>query len=286
VWTIIRRAAAREGWGIRRPLAEIEWRKVRRYEGDICRRFDRVTVVSEEDRLALAQAAKGTFPAVEIPIAVDTEELAFAPRTTEARHVLSVATMFYPPNVEGIHWFAGAVFPLIRQEVPDTLFYAVGSRPPRSVTRLAQPESGMVVTGYVPDLGPYLRQSGVLVVPVHSGSGMRVKILEAFARGIPVVSTTVGVEGIDARAGEHLLVADDPRRFAEAVLLLLREPETAARLAQAGRRLVESRYDWRTALSGLDDVYPSAASADRQTAPASGSPSRVGASGAPAVVQS
>jgi glycosyltransferase involved in cell wall biosynthesis len=100
-----------------------------------------------------------------------------------------------------------------------------------------------------------LRQAAVLVVPVHSGSGMRVKILEAFARGIPVVSTTVGVEGIAASHGKHLLVADEPAEFARAVIRLLREPAEAARLAKAGRELVVERYDWRRALVGLDEVY-------------------------------
>jgi glycosyltransferase involved in cell wall biosynthesis len=84
---------------------------------------------------------------------------------------------------------------------------------------------------------------------------MRVKILEAFARGIPVVSTTVGVEGIEARAGEHLLVADAPRDFAAAVIWLLHHPEEAARLARAGRALVEASYDWRTALAPLNRIY-------------------------------
>ena len=106
----------------------------------------------------------------------------------------------------------------------------------------------MVVTGYVPDLGRCLRQSAVLVVPLLSGSGMRVKILEAFARGIPVVSTTIGVEGIDAEPGEHLLVADRPEDFARAVRRVLDDPAEAARLAGAARRLIEERYDWRTAL--------------------------------------
>jgi glycosyltransferase involved in cell wall biosynthesis len=255
VWTIVRRAAAREGWGLRRALAELEWRKVRRFEGDACRRFDRVTVVSPEDRLALELAASGPFPASTIPIAVDTDELAFRPRTPAARHVLSVATMFYPPNVEGIHWFATEVFPLVRSAVPGTQFFAAGSRPPRSVTRLAIPDSGIVFTGYVADLGPLLDQSAVLVVPVHSGSGMRVKILEAFARGVPVVSTTVGVEGIEAQPGEHLLVADEPLAFAAAVNRLLQDAREASRLALAGRALVESRYDWRVCLSGLDEIY-------------------------------
>jgi polysaccharide biosynthesis protein PslH len=256
VWTIVKRAAAGEGWGVRRWLAELEWRKLRAYEGQLCRRFDRVTVVSDEDRTALEEAAQAAFAAKVIPIAVDTHELAFVPRTPDARHVISMATMFYPPNVEGVHWFATEAFPEIRRAVEGTQFYVVGSRPPASITRLASPTGGIVVTGYVSDPEPLLRQNAVLVVPVHSGSGMRVKILEAFARGIPVVSTAIGVEGIDARHGEHLLVADEPREFAAAVIRLLQEPGEADRLARAGRKLVESRYDWLTALAGLDEIYP------------------------------
>jgi glycosyltransferase involved in cell wall biosynthesis len=255
VWTIVRRAAQREPW-MRRAAAELEWRKLRHYEGALCRRFDWVTVVSNDDQLALQRAARTTLRVVEIPIAVDTQELAFEPRSPEAHDVLSVATMFYPPNVEGVHWFATTALPLIRPTVPGTCFFIVGSRPPKHIQRLATPDSGIRVTGYVPDLEPILRHSAVLVVPVHSGSGMRVKILEAFARGIPVVSTKVGVEGIDARPDEHLLVADSPAAFATAVTRLLHEPDTAARLARAGRTLVEQRYDWRTALAPLDQLYP------------------------------
>ena len=257
VWTIVKRAARWEGWGPRRLLAELEWRKLRHYEGRVCRQFDLVTVVSNQDYVALAEAAGAVFPTEVSPIAVDTQELAFLPRGPDARHVVSVATMFYPPNVEGVYWFARKVFPLIRYEVPQTHFFAVGSRPPAKITRLAVPGAGIAVTGYLSDLEPILRQSAVMVVPVHSGSGMRVKILEAFARGIPVVSTTIGVEGIAAKNGEHLLVADGPTQFARAVIRLLQRPEEAGRLALAARQLVEARYDWRTALAGLDKIYGS-----------------------------
>jgi sugar transferase (PEP-CTERM/EpsH1 system associated) len=254
VWTIVRRSAASEGWGPRRLLAEWEWRRLRAYETDMCRRFDRVTVVSDADAAALALA--GPPEALDIiPIAIDTDDLAFTPRPAEARHVLSLATMFYPPNIEGVGWFARAVFPRIRQAHPATRFLIVGSRPPASIRRLATADSGIVVTGYVADLEPLLRQSAVLVAPLHAGSGMRVKILEAFARGIPVVSTTIGAEGIAVQPGEHLLIADDPADFAAAVSRLLARPSEAARLAAAGRRLVEQRYDWRTALRGLDRIY-------------------------------
>jgi glycosyltransferase involved in cell wall biosynthesis len=256
VWTIVRRVARQERWGPRRLLAELEWRRLRAYEGQLCRKFDRVLAVSDEDLRDLEIGARSGFRATIIPIAVDTEALRFSPPSPAARNVLSLATMFYPPNIEGVDWFAREVFPLVRRDTPDTRFVVVGSRPPESIQRLATDRSGIEVTGYVEDLNPYLRESAMLVVPLHSGSGMRVKILEAFARGIPVVSTTVGVEGIEARDGEHLLVADSPEAFARAVVDVLADPRSAATRALRARRLVEERYDRASALRALDTIYP------------------------------
>jgi glycosyltransferase involved in cell wall biosynthesis len=259
VWTIVRRAASRDSLWPRRVVAKREWRLLRAYEGELCRRFDAVTVVSEEDRYWLEAAAGATFRSVLVPIAVDTDALPYKPRRTEARSILSVATMFYPPNAEGVGWFAREVYPLIRRRMPEVTFTIAGSRPPSSIRRLGTPGSGIMVTGYVQDLDPLVDACGVLVVPIHAGSGMRVKILEAFARGIPVVSTTIGAEGIDARHGEHLLIADTPSDFADAVERLLQDPEQAGRLAHAARTLVEERYDWRSALTPLASLYsPSA----------------------------
>jgi glycosyltransferase involved in cell wall biosynthesis len=255
VWTIVRRAARHEGWGPRRLVAEREWRRLRAYEGQLCLGFDRVLVVSEEDRRDLEAAAGTKLQATVVPITVDAEALAFRPRTSEARHVLSMATMFYPPNVEAVEWFAREAFPRVRAGAPGTTFYVVGSRPPAHIKQLGEADLGIDVTGYVDDLEPYLRRSALLVVPLHSGSGMRVKILEAFSRGLPVVSTTVGVEGIEARHGEHLLVADTPEQFARAVLDVLNDPESARQRADAARRLVEERYDSRCSLRALDAMY-------------------------------
>jgi glycosyltransferase involved in cell wall biosynthesis len=266
VWTIVRRVARHERWGLRRIAAELEWRRLKAYEGRLCRDFDRVLTVSDEDLRDLESAAGARIRASIIPIAVDTHELHFMPPRATARHILSLATMFYPPNVEGVDWFAREVYPLIRRETQDAPFTIVGSRPPESIQRLATDQPGIEVTGYVADLDPYLRRSAMLVVPLHSGSGMRVKILEAFARGIPVVSTTIGVEGIEARNGEHLLVADSPEAFAGAVMDVLHDPVAAAARATAARRLVEERYDRVSALRPLDDIYLPATVADRDAA--------------------
>lgn len=254
VWSIVQRAAKAEP-AARRPLAELEWRKLRSYEGTVCRSFDWVTVVSHDDRAALEDAAGGPFNSKVIPITMDTKALPFRPPSAGAEDILSVATMYYPPNADAVHWFATTAFPLVRSALPSSRFVVVGSRPPLHVRRLATDISGVVVTGYQADLDPVFASAAVLVVPVSAGSGMRVKILEAFARGIPVVSTTVGVEGIEARAGEHLLVADTPDDFARAVLRLLHDRALGIRLAGAARALIEQRYEWRTALRALDSVY-------------------------------
>jgi polysaccharide biosynthesis protein PslH len=255
VWSIVRRAAGREGLSLRRLATELEWRKLRGYEGRVCRRFDRVLSVSTEDLAALEQAAGTALRSDVIPIAVDAQATPYSPPGPQAGDVVSVATMFYPPNVEGVEWFGRAVWPTVARQAPAARFFVVGARPPASIRDLARSGGSIVVTGYVGDLEPILSRSAVLVVPLRVGSGMRVKILEALARGLPVVSTTLGVEGIDVVPGMHLLVADQPDEFARAVIRLLTERDLAERLARSGRTLVENRYDWHTALSGLDRVY-------------------------------
>jgi polysaccharide biosynthesis protein PslH len=111
------------------------------------------------------------------------------------------------------------------------------------------------VTGYVPDLAPYLRKAAVMVVPVLAGGGMRVRILEAFSKGMPVVTTTIGLEGIDAQPGHDVLVEDEPQAFADAVARVMGDPALQARLAFHGRALVTSRYDWQVVLQELEPIF-------------------------------
>jgi glycosyltransferase involved in cell wall biosynthesis len=111
------------------------------------------------------------------------------------------------------------------------------------------------VTGYVEDLTPYLAETAAFVVPLHAAGGMRVKIVDAWCWGLPVVSTPIGAEGIDLRDGENLLIADTPEAFARAVVTVLQEPQVQARLRANGRRWVEERYDWRRVYPAWDEVY-------------------------------
>lgn len=153
-------------------------------------------------------------------------------------------------------WFAREVLPRVWDEFPRTKFYIVGARPARELVRLGAREPRIVVTAYVQDTTPYLQDSRAFVVPLRAGGGMRVKILDAWARALPIITTTIGCEGIAARDQENVLVADAPDSFARAVLHLLRDRTQAERIAHAGRVWVETQYDWRTIYRAFDAIYP------------------------------
>jgi glycosyltransferase involved in cell wall biosynthesis len=252
VWTIFERLARRER-GAKRLLLEWEWRRLKRYEGRICKASAAVMAVSAEDRAALL-AAGAVDPIPVIPIAVDIAGGQPVQRRPDAQGILSMATMYWPPNIDSVLWFAHEVLPHIRRDAPDAPFYIVGARPPAEVCALAN-DPTIQVTGYVEDPQPYLESSALLIVPLRAGGGMRVKILEALARGIPVVSTTIGAEGIDVTPGEHLLIADEPAAFAGAVVRLLHDRALGDRLAEAGRHHAVTRYDWRSVCPAVERVY-------------------------------
>lgn len=243
------------GSRVRKILLARDWRLLKTYEGRVCREFPGVLAVSREDQAALEDAAGQKLNAVVIPIAVDTDEVALVQRSPNADHLLHIGTMYWPPNIDAINWFVREVYPHIRAARPDVVFDVVGARPPQELLNLNQQGIGVNVTGYVADPEPYLQQCGVMVVPLLAGGGMRVKILNALAQGLPMVSTTIGVEGIAAVNGEHMLVADEPRAFAEAVLHLLSDQKLADRLGLNGRALIRGTYDYRVACRHIEQAY-------------------------------
>lgn len=255
LWVLYRRFWETLPFGPRKWLLGRDWRLLKRYEGEMCRRFDAVLAVTDEDRRELIEAAGRPIDMAVIPIAIDTESLQPVARSGEAKTVLHIGTMYWPPNIQGVLWFASEVWPQVKAAVPDARFTIVGSRPAREVQALAEDDPAIEVTGYVADPTDIFRRTAASIVPVSAGSGMRVKILENFARGLPTVSTTIGYEGIAAVPGAHLLAADTPHDYAQAVIRLLREPDTARRLSADARRLAETRYDFRAACRPLDTIY-------------------------------
>lgn len=272
VWTIVERMRQRVPFPLR-PLVDIEARRVKSYEGMIVSEFDHTLAVTENDRMDLLRAVEiysvsgdASSRAIAdrvcisvIPIAVDTTLLQPVSLTSDSPNILTLGTLHYPPNADGIRWFVREVFPLIRQKINHVRLTIIGKNPPPDFLEFPREFNGAVtVTGYVPDLEPYFQDSALAVIPVRAGGGMRVRILEAFARGMPVVTTTVGLEGIDAVNDRDVLVRDTPSSFAAAVIALLQNKELQLTLRMQGRRLAEQRYDWEVVLHLLDPIYEAA----------------------------
>lgn len=251
---IIKRVGEAPGSPFVRLYSRIEWPKLQRYELDICRKCDRIITVSEEDKQTLASLEPSLDNIASVPIGVDVDYFDGVVRDPASSNILSIATMYWPPNVDSMLYFHKDILPLVRKEVPDCTLTIAGQRPVQSIQSLAS-DLGTRVTGYVEDSRDYARDCGVFIVPLRSGSGVRVKILNAMAMGLPVVSTSVGAEGLDVISGEHLLIADTPKDFAESVVRVLRDSDLAARLGQNARDQVRENYSWDTIGRRLLGVY-------------------------------
>jgi glycosyltransferase involved in cell wall biosynthesis len=226
----------------RRALLEIEWRKMRRYEAETCRRASLTISVSDSDSALLAAIApKSRISAV--PTGVDTSY--FRPNGTKEGQTGLVFTgsMDWYPNEDAILYFMDSILPLIHREMPEVSLSAIGRRPtPRLLN--AATDSGVRVTGAVDDVRPYISEAAVYVVPLRVGGGTRLKIFEALAMGKAVVSTTIGAEGLPLIPGEHFIQADHPEEFARATVSLLRDPARRRALGLAGRQLVTEHHSW------------------------------------------
>jgi glycosyltransferase involved in cell wall biosynthesis len=227
------------------------------FEARTCLAFDRVVTVTHEDQqhlLQLYQNGRRPCFAGVIPICLDPGPVPGMRRTTEVAETLFIGGMHWPPNADGIEWFVHEVLPLIRAQVPSVRFTAIGKQPPQSLQ--AEALTGKIhAPGYVAELQPFWARSSVFVVPLRAGGGMRVKILDAWAQGVPVVSTTIGAEGLTYQPGESMLLADSAGEFAQAVIMLLTDQALADRLAQGGRDTLEKHYNWRTVYAAWDQVY-------------------------------
>lgn len=251
---IPQRMAETSGNPLVRAFAAQEWPRLRHFELAACRRVDRVLVVSDEDKSGLIALAPELESRVEtVPIGVDTNYFGVVKRKANSKTLLSIGTMYWPPNVDSMLYFCREILPAIKRQMPEAHLNIVGAKPTPAIQSLA--DETITVTGSVPDVRPWAEDCGAFVVPLRAGSGMRVKILNALAMGLPVVSTTVGAEGIAVTDNENILLADGPDAFAAATVRVLGDGALAARIAAGGRRLMAERYAWDRVGERLLDVY-------------------------------
>jgi sugar transferase (PEP-CTERM/EpsH1 system associated) len=221
---------------------------------------DGVAVVSDLERHWVEEVAPGARVTV-APNGVDTEHFRPTPLPSHGPLVFTGA-MDYPPNVDAVLWFSREVWPILRYREPALRLEVVG-RAPDPRLRVLNGETGIRVTGEVDDVRLHLAQASAVVVPLRAGAGTRLKILEAMAMSRPVISTTLGAEGLDVVHGSNILLADTPDDFADAVESVLTSSDTAERLGDAGRRLAVDRYDWQRCLRPLESLYERLLEADR-----------------------
>jgi len=240
----------------RNPLRKLynfsEWIKFRRDEIAIARRFDTVFYPSEVDA-RIMRPHLGNRVAV-LPNGVDTNF--FSPREGAERPntLLFFGAMNYYPNVDAMLYFANLIWPRIKQRAPEATLNIMGPNPPKIVRDLAAID-GIGVLGKVDDPRSLIASATVVVVPLRIGSGTRLKVLEALAMGKAIVSTSVGVEGIDITDKEVVLMADAPSKFADCVVETLNDSRLRAAMGRNGRALVESRYSWSQVCQPIQEVY-------------------------------
>ncbi|MFH1202395.1 MAG: glycosyltransferase [Candidatus Omnitrophota bacterium] len=216
-------------------------------------KIDKVITLSKEDEDVL----RALFPRSDInlvPTGVDLEHFSFQDKPRNSKKLIYVGHYRHYPNEDAVVYFAKKIFPLIRKKMPGAEFWIVGSNPTSAVKILAK-EKSITVTGEVNDVKPYLDESSVFVNSNCVGAGIKGKVLEAMATGLPVVSTKVGSSGIDAKADEEILIADNPRAFANKVIKIITDNNLRERLIVEARWLVEKKYDWLKIIKKLDKLY-------------------------------
>jgi len=263
---IWRRHAATAGNPAKRMMYRMEFRKMLRYELAAVRKFQHVIAVSANDRSIMTQWVDGDRVTV-VPTGVDLAQ--YRPDATNSNPnplaasaplITFVGAMDWEPNVDGVEYFCREVWPSIKAEVPRARFRIVGRNPGRRVQKWASNsnDDSIEVTGRVPSVVEHLRQSAVVIVPLRIGGGTRLKIYEAMATAKAVVSTTVGAEGLDIHHGRDIMLADDARSFAQAVIMLLRDPELRRRYEKAAAETA-ARYDWPAIGERFSEVLQSVA---------------------------
>ena len=247
---------AARGWNAGAVYSSIQWRKLRRFERQVCQQADRVVCVSEADADAVQQLDPALQPHV-IPNGVDTEfyrREAVTPLELPPHSLIFTGTMDFRPNVDAMVWFVQDVLPLVKRAVPDVHLYIVGQRPHARLEAL-RADPAITITGAVEDTRPYTSAAEVYVVPLRMGGGTRLKLLEALALQTPIVSTTLGAEGFPVTSGQELLLADEPSGFARAIVELLADRDRAQALGTAGRAFAVEHYDWRQIVPKFEEVY-------------------------------
>jgi polysaccharide biosynthesis protein PslH len=239
-------------------FSRVQWQRLERFESQIVRHSRMTLAVSNHDANQLLALAGDQATVEVIRNGIDSSAYQFHPQRldpTTRSSVLFVGKLDFRPNGEAMRWFVNDVLRQMHAAGRNVRLFAVGANPPAWLVAAGQHDDRIAVTGYVADERPYLARCGALVLPLHTGGGSRLKALIAMASGLPILSTRLGMEGLEAEPGEHYLLAESSSDWTTSLERLLDEPEVGQRLAANGRALVERQYDWSTIAGDVRSAY-------------------------------
>jgi len=238
---------------LRKWLLAAEWKKAQRAEAAVCREFDHVIAVSEEDERQM-RSEFGATRVSALPTGVDVDYFCPQDGPQRAGNLVFVGSMDWQPNEDGVFWFVREVYPLIRRQSPHASLTVVGRNPSARMRGLAEQDRSIEITGTVPDVRPYLARAEGIVVPLRIGGGTRIKIFEAMAMERAVLSTTLGAEGLPVENGKEILLADAAEALAVSAARLLADAELRTAVARAGRAKVVRDHTWEQVTRRMQEI--------------------------------
>jgi glycosyltransferase involved in cell wall biosynthesis len=248
----------------KKAFMKMQWRRMFEYEKESCQHFDWVAAVSKEDADTMRREYN-IENVSDIPTGVDTEF--FAPGGDVQKdqfNIVFTGSMDWLPNEDAIQWFTEEILPLIRRQIPQVSLTVVGRNPFPSLVELSKKDRSIVVTSRVPDVRPFMEKASVYIVPIRIGGGTRLKIYEAMAMGLPMVSTTVGAEGLPVVDSEEILLRDTPQEFAEAVLKLLQDRNLAKKIGERAAQTVREKFGWRKVADNFAELCEKAVKSNKR----------------------
>ena len=237
----------------RKMVFDSEWKKTRPLEARVCRSFDHVLTVSDEDQQTIRQEF-GIDHVSTLPTGVDTDFFRPMESPSVPGRLVFVGSMDWDPNEDGVVWFLERIYPLIHQAVPHASFFVVGRNPSSRLRAIAAKTPSVEVTGPVPDVRPYLAQAEAVVVPLRVGGGTRIKIPEAMAMGKAVVSTPIGAEGLPFEDGKQIRLAEKPQDFADTAVELLKRVPLRKAIENAARKKVVANHGWEAVVERVEEA--------------------------------
>jgi len=239
----------------------LQWRKMERYEGEMCQRFTATVTVSESDKSLLVEkfGARNVFS---IPTGVDTDYFSPSEQVEVNNSLVFTGSMDWLPNEDAILFFARDILPRIRQRIPEVKLTVVGRNPSRALLNEVKKYPEIELTGWVSDVRPFIARHSLYVIPLRIGGGTRIKVYEAMAMGKAVISTSVGVEGLPVRDGKHVLIADDPEHFAKQIVRLLNDVDGRKKLENSAKNYVRN-FKWENIAQAFSNICYDVAASSR-----------------------